>query len=170
MLRTALIRGAFDYPGQKCSAASRAFIPRSVWQRMGDDFLSATEALRCGDVTDLSNHGGAVIDDRAFAKNVKAIERAKSAAGVTVAAGGEYDDRAAVLAAQQRLRHTAGNFYVNGKPTGAVVGQQPFGGSRASGTNEEAGSPLNLLRWTSARSIKETFAPSTDHNYPDMEG
>ncbi len=233
VLRTALIRGAFDYQGQKCSAASRAFIPRSVWQRMGDDFLSATEALRCGDVTDLSNYGGAVIDDRAFAKNVKAIERAKSASGVTVAAGGEYDDsegyfvrptvllsddptdesfcteyfgpilsvhvypdsdynrildvvdagskygltgaviaddRAAVLAAQQRLRHTAGNFYVNDKPTGAVVGQQPFGGSRASGTNDKAGSPLNLLRWTSARSIKETFAPPTDHNYPHMEG
>ena len=233
VLRTALIRGAFDYQGQKCSAASRAFIPRSVWQRMGDDFLSATEALRCGDVSDLSNYGGAVIDDRAFAKNVKAIERAKGAAGVTVAAGGEYDDsegyfvrptvllsddptdesfctehfgpilsvhvypdsdynrildvvdagskygltgaviaddRGAVLAAQQRLRHTAGNFYVNDKPTGAVVGQQPFGGSRASGTNDKAGSPLNLLRWTSARSIKETFAPPTEHNYPHMEG
>ena len=92
VLRTALIRGAFDYQGQKCSAASRAFVPRSVWQPMGDDFLSATEALRYGDVTDLSNYGGAVIDDRAFAKNVKAIERAKGAAGVTVAAGGEYDD------------------------------------------------------------------------------
>jgi len=233
VLRTALIRGAFDYQGQKCSAASRAFVPRSVWQRMGDDFLSATEALRCGDVSDLSNYGGAVIDDRAFAKNVKAIERAKGAAGVTVAAGGEYDDsegyfvrptvllsddptdesfcteyfgpilsvhvypdsdynrildvvdagskygltgaviaddRGAVLAAQQRLRHTAGNFYVNDKPTGAVVGQQPFGGSRASGTNDKAGSPLNLLRWTSARSIKETFAPPTEHNYPHMEG
>ena len=92
VLRTALIRGAFDYQGQKCSAASRAFIPRSVWQQMGDDFLSATEALRYGDVTDLCNYCGAVIDDRAFAKNVKAIERAKSAAGVTVVAGGEYDD------------------------------------------------------------------------------
>ena len=92
VLRTALIRGAFDYQGQKCSAASRAFVPHSVWQQMGDDFLAATEALSYGDVTDLSNYGGAVIDDRAFAKNVKAIERAKSAAGVTVAAGGEYDD------------------------------------------------------------------------------
>lgn len=232
VLRTALIRGAFDYQGQKCSAASRAFIPRSVWQQMGDDFLSATEALRYGDVTDLSNYGGAVIDDRAFAKNVKAIERAKSAASVTIAVGGEYDDsegyfvrptvllsddptdesfcteyfgpilsvhvyaddeydrildvvdsgakyaltgaviaddRAAVLKAEQRLRHAAGNFYVNDKPTGAVVGQQPFGGSRASGTNDKAGSALNLLRWTSARSIKETFVPPTDHNYPHME-
>jgi 1-pyrroline-5-carboxylate dehydrogenase len=232
VLRTALIRGAFDYQGQKCSAASRAFIPRSVWQSMGDDFLGATEALRYGDVTDLSNYGGALIDDRAFAKNVKAIERAKGAAGVTVAAGGEYDDsegyfvrptvllsddagdesfsteyfgpilsvhvypdsdyeqmldvidsgskyaltgaviaddRNAVLQAQNRLRFAAGNFYVNDKPTGAVVGQQPFGGSRASGTNDKAGSPLNLLRWTSARSIKETFVPATDHNYPHME-
>jgi len=232
VLRTALIRGAFDYQGQKCSAASRAFVPRSVWQQMGDDFLSATEALRYGDVTDLTNYGGALIDERAFAKNVKAIERAKSAANVTIAVGGEYDDsegyfvrptvllsddptdeafhteyfgpilsvhvyaddefdrildvvdkgakyaltgaviaddRAAVLAAEQRLRHTAGNFYVNDKPTGAVVGQQPFGGSRASGTNDKAGSALNLLRWTSARSIKETFVPPTDHNYPHME-
>ena len=232
VLRTALIRGAFDYQGQKCSAASRAFIPRSVWQRMGDDFLSATEALPFGDITDLTNYGGAVIDERAFAKNVKAIERAKNAAHVTIAAGGEYDDsegyfvrptvlladdptdeslcteyfgpilsvhvypdadyerildvvdtgasyaltgaviaddRAAVLQTQQRLRHTAGNFYVNDKPTGAVVGQQPFGGSRASGTNDKAGSALNLLRWTSARSIKETFAPPTDHLYPHME-
>jgi 1-pyrroline-5-carboxylate dehydrogenase len=232
VLRTALIRGAFDFQGQKCSAASRAFIPRSVWQKMGDDFLAATDALRCGDVTDLSNYGGALIDERSFAKNVKAIERAKSAAGVTIAAGGEYDDsegyfvrptvllsddptdesfsteyfgpilsvhvypdddyeriigvvdtgakygltgaviaddRAAVLKAQQGLRFAAGNFYVNDKPTGAVVGQQPFGGSRASGTNDKAGSPLNLMRWISARSIKETFVPATDHNYPHME-
>lgn len=231
VLRTALIRGAFDYQGQKCSAASRAYIPRSVWKRMGDDFLSATEALRYGDVTDLSNYGGALIDERAFGKNVAAIERAKGTAGVTVAVGGEYDDsegyfvrptvllsddpaddafateyfgpilavhvypdeqfddilgvvdttaryaltgaviaddRTAVLKAGERLRNTAGNFYVNDKPTGAVVGQQPFGGARASGTNDKAGSALNLLRWTSARSIKETFVPPTDHNYPHM--
>ncbi len=232
VLRTALIRGAFDYQGQKCSAASRAFVARSVWQRMGDELLGATEALRYGDVTDLSNYGGALIDERAFAKNVKAIERAKSAPGVTVAAGGEYDDgegyfvrptvllsddptdeafrdeyfgpilavhvfdddrwddilgivdagtkyaltgaviaddRAAVLSAERRLRNAAGNFYVNDKPTGAVVGQQPFGGSRASGTNDKAGSALNLLRWTSPRSIKETFVPPTEHRYPHME-
>ncbi|MGB8502003.1 L-glutamate gamma-semialdehyde dehydrogenase [Mycobacterium sp.] len=232
VLRTALIRGAFDYQGQKCSAASRAFIPRSVWQRMGDDFLSATEALAYGDVADLSNFGGALIDSRAFTKNVAAIERAKGAPGVTIAAGGEYDDsegyfvrptvllsddpgdeafrteyfgpilavhvypddgydeildvvdrgaryaltgaviaddRAAVMAAADRLRYAAGNFYVNDKPTGAVVGQQPFGGSRASGTNDKAGSALNLLRWTSPRSIKENFVPPTDHNYPHME-
>lgn len=232
VLRTALIRGAFDYQGQKCSAASRAFVPRSVWQRMGDDFLAATEALSYGDVTDLSHYGGAVIDARAFAKNARAIERAKSAPGVTIAVGGECDDsegyfvrptvllsddpgdeafsteyfgpilavhvypdeqfdhildvvdggsryaltgaviaddRAAVATAADRLRFAAGNFYVNDKPTGAVVGQQPFGGSRASGTNDKAGSPLNLLRWTSARSIKETFVPPTDHRYPHME-
>ena len=232
VLRTALIRGAFDYQGQKCSAASRAFIPRSVWQQMGDDFLGAAEALPYGDVTDLSNYGGALIDRRSFTKNVNAIERAKGAAGVTVAAGGEYDDgegffvrptvllsddptdeafrdeyfgpilavhvydddrwddvlgvvdagskyaltgaviaddRAAVLDAQSRLRNAAGNFYVNDKPTGAVVGQQPFGGARASGTNDKAGSALNLLRWTSARSIKETFVPPVDHAYPHME-
>ncbi len=180
VLRTALTRGAFDYQGQKCSAASRAFVARSVWQEMGDDFLSATEELRYGDVTDLTNFGGALIDDRAFAKSVKAIERAKSAANVTIAVGGEYDDsvgyfvrptvllsddptdeafgteyfgpilavhvypdkdydrildvvdagakyaltgaviaddRSAVLRAERRLRHAAGNFYVNDKPT-----------------------------------------------------
>ncbi|MCV7382514.1 L-glutamate gamma-semialdehyde dehydrogenase [Mycolicibacter longobardus] len=231
VLRTALIRGAFDYQGQKCSAASRAYIPRSLWRRVGDDLLAATAELRYGDVTDLTNFGGALIDGRAFAKNVRAIERAKSAAGVTIAVGGDYDDsvgyfvrptvllsddpademfsceyfgpllsvhvypderyeeilelvdtgsryaltgaviaedRHAVRAALQRLRFAAGNFYVNDKPTGAVVGQQPFGGSRNSGTNDKAGSPLNLLRWTSARTIKETFVPPTDHRYPHM--
>jgi len=200
---------------------------------VGDDFLGATEEITYGDVTDLSNYGGALIDERSFTKNVNAIERAKSASGVTIAVGGEYDDsegyfvrptvllsddptdeafreeyfgpilavhvydddrwddvldvvdagskyaltgaviaddRAAVLAAQDRLRYAAGNFYVNDKPTGAVVGQQPFGGSRASGTNDKAGSPLNLLRWTSARSIKETFVPPVQHAYPHMEG
>ncbi len=231
VLRTALIRGAFDYQGQKCSAASRAFIPRSVWQRMGDDFLGAAAELRYGDISDLSNYGGALIDKRAFVKNVDAIERAKGAAGVTIAVGGEYDDsegyfvrptvllsddptdeafateyfgpllsvhvypdeqyesildvidtgsryaltgaviaddREAVLTAQNRLRFAAGNFYVNDKPTGAVVGRQPFGGSRGSGTNDKAGSVLNLSRWTSARTIKETFVAATDHTYPHM--
>jgi 1-pyrroline-5-carboxylate dehydrogenase len=231
VLCTALIRGAFDYQGQKCSAASRAFVARSVWERMGDGFLGATAALRYGDITDLTNYGGALIDRRAFAKNVNAIERAKSAPGVTIAVGGEYDDsvgyfvrptvllsddptdeafsteyfgpvlsvhvypdeqyerildvidtgtryaltgaviaddREAVLTAQSRLRFAAGNFYVNDKPTGAVVGRQPFGGSRGSGTNDKAGSVLNLLRWTSARTIKETFVPATEHSYPHM--
>ncbi len=232
VLRTALVRGAFDYQGQKCSAASRAFVARSVWQQMGDEFLDATGKLAYGDVSDLSNYGGALIDERAFTKNVNAIERAKGASGVTIAVGGEYDDaegyfvrptvllsddptdeafsqeyfgpilavhvfdddrwddvlgivdagsryaltgaviaddRGAVLGAQERLRQAAGNFYVNDKPTGAVVGQQPFGGSRASGTNDKAGSPMNLLRWTSARSIKETFVPPVNHDYPHME-
>jgi 1-pyrroline-5-carboxylate dehydrogenase len=232
VLRTALIRGAFDYQGQKCSAASRAFIAHSVWQRMGDSFLGETAALRYGDITDLTNYGGALIDRRAFIKNVDAIERAKGAPGVTIAVGGEYDDsvgyfvrptvllsddptdesfateyfgpllsvhvypddqyerildvvdagsryaltgaiiaddRRAVLTAQDRLRFAAGNFYVNDKPTGAVVGRQPFGGSRGSGTNDKAGSVLNLLRWTSARTIKETFVPATQHGYPHME-
>lgn len=231
VLSTALIRGAFDYQGQKCSAASRAFVAHSVWQRMGDAFLGAVAELKYGDITDLSNYGGALIDRRAFLKNVDAIERAKGAAGVTIAVGGEYDhsvgyfvrptvllsddptdeafateyfgpllavhvypddqyerildvvdtgsryaltgaviadDRRAVLTAQDRLRFAAGNFYVNDKPTGAVVGRQPFGGSRGSGTNDKAGSPLNLLRWTSARTIKETFVPATDHHYPHM--
>ena len=231
VLSTALIRGAFDYQGQKCSAASRAFVAHSVWQRMGDTFLGAAAELPYGDITDLSNYGGALIDERAFVKNVDAIERAKGAAGVTIAVGGEYDDsigyfvrptvllsddptdesfateyfgpllsvhvypdnqyekvldvidtgsryaltgaviaddRQAVLTAQNRLRFAAGNFYVNDKPTGAVVGRQPFGGSRGSGTNDKAGSAQNLLRWTSARTIKETFVPATDHTYPHM--
>ncbi|MBD0321991.1 MAG: L-glutamate gamma-semialdehyde dehydrogenase [Aldersonia sp.] len=234
VLRTALIRGAFEYQGQKCSAASRAYVPRSVWRRMGDEFLAQAEELPYGDVADLSNFGGAVIDRRAFDKNVAAIERARGAAGVEIPVGGKYDDgegwfvrptvlladnprdeafsteyfgpilsvyvyddadpgsfgeilaeveagapyaltgavvaqdRHAVAEASAALRFAAGNFYVNDKPTGAVVGQQPFGGARASGTNDKAGSPLNLLRWTSARTIKETFAPSTDYRYPHM--
>jgi 1-pyrroline-5-carboxylate dehydrogenase len=231
VLSTALIRGAFDYQGQKCSAASRAFIPHSVWQHMGDSFLGETAALRYGDVTELTNFGGALIDRRAFTKNVNAIERAKGAEGVTIAVGGEYDDskgyfvrptvllsddptdesfateyfgpllsvhvypddqyerilnvvdtgsryaltgaviaddRRAVLTAQERLRFSAGNFYVNDKPTGAVVGRQPFGGSRGSGTNDKAGSLLNMVRWVSARTIKETFVPPTNHSYPHM--
>jgi len=231
VLTTALIRGAFDYQGQKCSAVSRAFIAQSAWQRIGDDLLAATARLRYGDITDFTNFGGALIDRRAFAKNVNAIERAKSTPGVTIPVGGEYDDsegyfvrptillgddptdeafsveyfgpllavhvypdtayeaildvidtatpyaltgaviaddRDAVLVAQQRLRFAAGNFYVNDKPTGAVVGRQPFGGSRGSGTNDKAGSVLNLLRWTSARSIKETFVAATNHEYAHM--
>jgi 1-pyrroline-5-carboxylate dehydrogenase len=231
VLSTALIRGAFDYQGQKCSAASRAFVAHSVWQRIGDDFLGTAAELSYGDITDLSNYGGALIDQRAFVKNVDAIERAKGAAGVTIAVGGEYDDsvgyfvrptvllsddptdesfsteyfgpllsvhvypdadyervldvidtgsryaltgaviaddRQAVLTAQNRLRFAAGNFYINDKPTGAVVGRQPFGGSRGSGTNDKAGSAQNLLRWTSARTIKETFVPATSHRYPHM--
>ncbi|WP_207842789.1 L-glutamate gamma-semialdehyde dehydrogenase [Williamsia soli] len=233
VLRTALIRGAFEYQGQKCSAASRAYIPRSVWDRMGDDFLQETNALAYGDVRDLSNFGGAVIDQRAFDKSAAAIERAKSVPTLTVAAGGghddstgyfvqptvllsddphdesfrtEYfgpilavhvypdndfesmvhevdssaryaltgaviaDDRAAVTTAMSGLRNAAGNFYINDKPSGAVVGQQPFGGARASGTNDKAGSRQNLMRWTSTRTIKETFDPPTSSSYPHMAG
>ncbi|KQX69859.1 L-glutamate gamma-semialdehyde dehydrogenase [Angustibacter sp. Root456] len=231
VLRTALVRGAFEFQGQKCSAASRAYIPRSVWRRLKKDLVDLTESLSVGPVTDLSNFMGAVIDDRAFAKHVAAIERAKSTAGLDVLAGGTYDDsegyfvrptiieggdptdemfateyfgpilsvyvypdsqydkvvdqmesfapyaltgsiiaqdRNAIAAARARLRYAAGNFYVNDKPTGAVVGQQPFGGARASGTNDKAGAMQNLLRWTSTRSIKETFVPPTDHRYPHM--
>jgi 1-pyrroline-5-carboxylate dehydrogenase len=231
VLRTALVRGAFEYQGQKCSAASRAYVPRSLWGRLRDDLASVTDGLTMGPVTDLSNFMGAVIDGRAFAKHVAAIERAKAAPGIEVLAGGRYDDtdgwfvrptvlvaddpidevftteyfgpilaihvyddarydetvrqlesaapyaltgaviardRAAVAAALHALRFAAGNVYVNDKPTGAVVGQQPFGGARASGTNDKAGAPQNLLRWTSTRSIKETFVPPTDHTYPHM--
>jgi len=234
VLATAMIRGAFDYQGQKCSAASRAFVPRSVWSRMGDDFLDQVNALRYGDVTDLSYFGGAVIDRRAFDKNAAAIERARSASGVTVPAGGTVDDsegffvaptvllgedptdemfsteyfgpllavhvyedgpsafsdmikvvdtgtsyaltgaviatdRTAIAEAAKGLRFSAGNFYVNDKPTGAVVGQQPFGGGRTSGTNDKAGSAQNLLRWTSTRSMKETFVPPRSPLYPHQQ-
>jgi 1-pyrroline-5-carboxylate dehydrogenase len=230
VLATALIRGAFEYQGQKCSAASRAYIPRSVWDRMKDSFLATVEALTMGDVTtDLSAFMGAVIDERAFAKHADAIDRARSRPSVKVVAGGSTDDsqgyfvrptvlecsdptdevftteyfgpilavhvfadasydavvdqaadiapyaltgsiiatdRAAIAAATQRLRFSAGNFYINDKPTGAVVGQQPFGGARASGTNDKAGSLLNLVRWVSPRAIKELLAPPTDYRYP----
>jgi 1-pyrroline-5-carboxylate dehydrogenase len=232
VLTTAMIRGAFDYQGQKCSAASRAFIPKSVWASMGDDFLNKVSALSYGDVTDLSHFGGAVIDQRSFDRNAAAIDRAKATSSIDIAAGGTYDDsegyfiqptvllgtdpsdeafsteyfgpilsvhvyddatpnayvdtlrkvdagsgyaltgaviandRAAVQQAHQELRFAAGNFYVNDKPTGAVVGQQPFGGARASGTNDKAGSAQNLLRWTSTRTIKETFVPARNHLYP----
>lgn len=231
VVRTAMIRGAFEYQGQKCSAASRAFIPRSVWKVIKKDLVELTEGLTMGDVTDLSNFMGAVIDDRAFAKHKSAIDRAQAAGNIDIVAGGTYDDsegyfvrptimvgedphdeiftteyfgpllsvhvypdrsfdkimdiidsasayaltgsiiaqdRAAVAKASHRLRFAAGNFYVNDKPTGAVVGQQPFGGGRASGTNDKAGSAQNLLRWTSPRSIKETFVPPKNHTYPHM--
>ena len=231
VLRTALIRGAFEYQGQKCSAASRAYVPSSVWKTIRDDLVDITNGLPQGDVTDFANFMGAVIDERSFAKNAAAIDRARSAPGIQVIAGGTYDDsegyfvrptvlessdptdeafrteyfgpilsvhvfadddfdvavdqmesfadyaltgsiiaqdRDAIAAASERLRFTAGNFYINDKPTGAVVGQQPFGGGRASGTNDKAGAAQNLLRWTSARSIKETFVPATSHIYPHM--
>jgi 1-pyrroline-5-carboxylate dehydrogenase len=231
VLRVALIRGAFEFQGQKCSAASRAYIAKSVWKKMRSDFLAEVEGLPMGDVTDLSNFMGAVIDERAFAKHKRAITRAKRSKSLEIAAGGQLDDsvgyfvrptvvvssdptdamfateyfgpilsvhvyddktfdqavdqmesfapyaltgsiiaqdRAAIADTMEKLRFAAGNFYINDKPTGAVVGQQPFGGARASGTNDKAGAPQNLMRWTSPRSIKETFAPPKDYCYPHM--
>ncbi|WP_405722733.1 L-glutamate gamma-semialdehyde dehydrogenase [Streptomyces sp. NBC_01537] len=232
ILKTALTRGAFEYQGQKCSATSRAYIPRSIWDGgFKEAFAAEVDGLTMGDVTDLSNFIGAVIDDRAFAKNKAAIDRAKADPTVEVVAGGTYDDsvgyfvrptvlvstdpeneifreeyfgpilgvhvydderydemlaqmesvsayaltgsviaqdRAAAAHTMEKLRFAAGNFYINDKSTGAVVGQQPFGGGRASGTNDKAGAASNLTRWTSARSIKETLVPPTDYRYPHM--
>lgn len=231
VLRTALVRGAFEYQGQKCSAASRAYVPASVWQQLREPLVAETEGLSMGDVRDLSNFMGAVIDERAFAKHKKVLDDAVADDGVEIVAGGTYDDsegwfvrptiarvddpahqmvtteyfgpilavhvyedadwssmlgqmesvapyaltgaviaqdRAAVAEAAATLRFAAGNFYINDKPTGAVVGQQPFGGARASGTNDKAGSMANLQRWTSTRIIKETFDPPTDYRYPHM--
>jgi 1-pyrroline-5-carboxylate dehydrogenase len=231
-LRVALVRGAFEYSGQKCSAASRAYVPASLWPSLKDQLIAETEALTVGDVEDFTNFTSAVIDDRAFAKLKTAIDRAKATDGIEVLAGGSYDDsrgyfvrptlllgadpsdeifgreyfgpllavhvyddsaatgfddvlrvvdsaspyaltgaviaddRAAAAKACEALRFTAGNFYVNDKPTGAVVGQQPFGGGRASGTNDKAGSAANLMRWTSPRSIKENFLPPQSVGYP----
>jgi 1-pyrroline-5-carboxylate dehydrogenase len=231
-LEVALVRGAFEYQGQKCSAASRAYVPRSLWEGgLRDGLADRTRSLSYGDVTDLHHFGGAVIDRRAFDRLSGVLQRAGDDPGLEVLAGGtaddstgffvqptvlvgqdprhevfvqEYfgpilsvhvyddaqwdatldlvdttapyaltgavfaDDAHAVAQATERLRFTAGNFYVNDKPTGAVVGQQPFGGARASGTNDKAGSVLNLLRWTSPRTLKTTFVPAVDHAYPHM--
>ncbi|MER5636666.1 L-glutamate gamma-semialdehyde dehydrogenase [Kitasatospora sp. NPDC002227] len=231
VLKTAMTRGAFEFQGQKCSALSRAYVPASIWAELKDDFRDEVEWLTMGDVTDLSNFMSAVIDDRSFAKNKAAIDRAKADPKVEILAGGTYDDsvgyfvrptvlvcedpsaeyfrdeyfgpilavhvyeddkydemleqmegvssyaltgaviaqdREAVQHTMLKLRNAAGNFYINDKPTGAVVGQQPFGGARASGTNDKAGAKQNLARWTSTRSIKETFVPPTDYRYPHM--
>ena len=228
---TAMVRGAFEYSGQKCSAASRAYLPRSIWDAVRDDLVAQTNALSVGDVRDLSNFTSAVIDERAFKKLSKVIDTCHADKTMEVVAGGTYDDsvgwfirptivtstdpradifvteyfgpilgvyvyddadfeatldlvdtaspyaltgsifatdREAVEVALNRLRFTAGNFYINDKPTGAVVGQQPFGGARASGTNDKAGSMWNLIRWTSPRAIKETLVPPTSTGYPHM--
>ncbi|MCY7366099.1 MAG: L-glutamate gamma-semialdehyde dehydrogenase [Frankiaceae bacterium] len=231
-LEIAMVRGAFEYQGQKCSAASRAYVPRSLWDGgLRDAVADRVRSLTYGDVTDLSNFGGAVIDRRAFDRLAAVVRGAADDPALEVLAGGtadgrvgffvdptvlvgedpthevfskEYfgpvlavhvyddakwdavldlvdsstpyaltgaviaDDPYAVAQATERLRFTAGNFYVNDKPTGAVVGQQPFGGARQSGTNDKAGSVLNLLRWTSPRTLKTTFVPPRDHTYPHM--
>lgn len=231
VLTTAMIRGAFEFQGQKCSAASRAYVPRSLWQQISDDFLAQVAAIKPGPVTNMNNFMTAVIDQKSYDRNTAAIERARAADSVSIVAGGTYDDtegffidptvllctdptsefftteyfgpilavhvyedadydrvvtqmesiapyaltgsilatdRRVIAAASEKLRFAAGNFYINDKPTGAVVGQQPFGGGRASGTNDKAGAAQNLMRWTSTRSIKETFDPPTDYRYPFM--
>jgi len=230
---TALVRGAFEYQGQKCSAASRAYIPQNIWPSMKENLLDQVKTIKMGDITDFSNFMGAVIDKPAFDSIVEYIEYAKNAPDAEIIAGGGYDDtkgyfieptvvltsdpkfklmeeeifgpvltvyvypeneflktlemcdatspyaltgaifandRKAVTEASRVLRHSAGNFYINDKPTGAVVGQQPFGGARGSGTNDKAGSYLNLLRWVSARTVKENLNPPKDYRYPYMSG
>jgi len=230
-LAVALVRGAFEYQGQKCSAASRAYIPKSIWPAVRDQVVGMLSEIKMGDVADFSNFVGAVIDERAFKKISGYVTHAKSASDAKIVAGGKCDDsvgffiqptlietsnpnfktmaeeifgpvltvypyddnkleetlelcdktsgfaltgaifardRRVIHQLTTRLEHAAGNFYINDKPTGAVVGQQPFGGGRNSGTNDKAGSMLNLLRWTSVRTIKENFQPITDWKYPFM--
>jgi 1-pyrroline-5-carboxylate dehydrogenase len=230
-LATALVRGAFEYQGQKCSAASRAYVPESIWPRVRDRVLGMLSEVRVGDPADFRNFMGAVIDKKAFDKIKSYIEAAKNDSKVKILSGGEADDsegyfiqptlmqvqdpgyrtmceeifgpvlslyvypdqrwretldvvdrtspyaltgavfaqdRGALAEADAALRYAAGNFYFNDKPTGAVVGQQPFGGARASGTNDKAGSLLNLIRWTSARAVKENLNPPRDPWYPFM--
>ncbi len=232
-LVTALVRGAFEYQGQKCSAASRAYIPDTIWPAVRDRLLDETATIKMGDVCDFSNFMCAVIDQAAFRTISGYIDYAKNNPNLEIIAGGGCDDsegyfieptivvskdpksklmseeifgpvltihvyeaddfdgaldlcdttspyaltgaiiaqdRDAVVKATRRLRHAAGNFYINDKPTGAVVGQQPFGGSRASGTNDKAGSWLNLERWVSPRTVKENFLPPTNYRYPYMDG
>jgi 1-pyrroline-5-carboxylate dehydrogenase len=228
-LAVAIVRGAFEYQGQKCSAASRAYIPQSLWPGVKDRVVAMMNEIRMGDVRDFSNFMGAVIDRRAFEKIGGYLADAR--ANATIVAGGTLNDsdgffvsptlietadpsyrllkeeifgpvitvlpfddakwsdtlalvdrtapyaltgsvfsrdRQPIQEARHVLRHAAGNFYINDKPTGAVVGQQPFGGARASGTNDKAGSKLNLARWASARSVKETFSPALSFKYPFM--
>lgn len=232
VLKTALTRGSFEFQGQKCSASSRAYVPASIWNDgFKEEFAAEVDGIKMGDVTDLSNFIGAVIDERAFAKNKAAIDRAASDPTCTIVAGGTYDDsvgyfvrptvvecsdpanevftteyfgpflaihvyeddkyeemltqmesasdyaltgsviagdRAAAAYTMEKLRYAAGNFYINDKSTGAVVGQQPFGGGRSSGTCDKAGAPQNLQRWTLTRAIKETLVSPTEYAYPHM--
>ena len=230
-LATAIVRGSFEYQGQKCSAASRVYVPSNLWTSLKERLSDEIPEIKMGDVSDFENFMGAVIDDRAFNKHADALKKAKPGTGAEVVTGGKTDDatgyfvsptviraedpgsrflseelfgpivtayvypekeyeetldlvdstspygltgavfandKAAVVKARDRLRFAAGNFYVNDKPTGAVVGQQPFGGARRSGTNDKAGSMWNLIRWVSPRTIKETFVPPTDYRYPYM--
>lgn len=229
VVSTALLRGAFEYQGQKCSAASRAYIPASLWPAVKEKMQTGINSFKVGPVEDFSNFINAVIDEKSFNKLVKYIDAAKVDTSIEIVAGGTYDksegwfihptvlkvndpyyvtmceelfgpvlslyvyeddqfnevmdiidktsvyaltgsiisqDRYAIAEATYRLRNAAGNFYINDKPTGAVVGQQPFGGARGSGTNDKAGSMINLLRWVSPRTIKETFDPPKDYRYP----
>ena len=229
---TALSRGAFEYQGQKCSAASRAYIPSNLWDDVKKYLLEDLDSMKMGGVEDFSNFINAVIDEKSFDKIAGYIDRAKVAPNVEIIAGGKYDksvgyfiqptvlvvqdpmyptmqeeifgpvltvyvyhedhfdttlelvdqtspyaltgavfskDRYAIELASHKLKNAAGNFYINDKPTGAVVGQQPFGGARASGTNDKAGSMIKLLRWVSPRTIKETFISPTDYRYPFLE-
>jgi 1-pyrroline-5-carboxylate dehydrogenase len=231
-LAVGMVRGAYEYQGQKCSAASRAYIPDTLWPAVRDRVVAMINDVRMGDVADFTNFMGAVIDRRAFTRLKDHLDGAKRDPGAKILAGGGTDDsvgyfvqptllqvddpgyrlmceeifgpvlttyvypaskwretlalvdqtspyaltgavfardRRALAEADQALRNAAGNYYVNDKPTGAVVGQQPFGGARASGTNDKAGSILNLLRWVSPRSIKETLNPPKDYRYPFME-
>jgi len=232
-LVTAMIRGAFEFQGQKCSALSRAYIPSTIWKEVKSKYVKEVASVKIGDPEDFRNFMNAVIDKQAFDTITSYIENAKKADGVEVLTGGGYDDskgyfiqpttivtddprfttmceeifgpvltiyvydpkkwsdtlnlvdqtspyaltgcvfandRHAIIEATEALAHAAGNFYINDKPTGAVVGQQPFGGSRASGTNDKAGSMSNLMRWVSQRTIKETFVPPKDYRYPFMAG
>jgi len=230
-LTTAIVRGAFEFQGQKCSAASRVYVPKSVWTKLKPALLDTVATLKTGDVQDFRNFMGAVIDQRSFQKIKGYVDEAKAQPDYEILAGGTCDDgtgwfvqptvvlsrgpetrlmreeifgpvvtifvyedgdldqaldacdanpyaltgavfaddRLAVAALADRLRGAAGNFYINDKPTGSVVGQQPFGGSRASGTNDKAGSAANLMRWVSVRAVKETLVPPTDYRYPFLD-
>jgi 1-pyrroline-5-carboxylate dehydrogenase len=232
-LAAAIVRGSFEYQGQKCSASSRVYAPSNLWPALRERLREEIATIAVGDVADFRNFMGAVIDGASFETQKAAIEEAKAHEGTEIVVGGGYDDsrgyfvdptvietrdpafrllreeifgpvvttyvydehrwdetldlidstapygltgavfsedRAAVADAGDRLRYAAGNFYVNDKPTGAVVGQQPFGGARASGTNDKAGSMWNLIRWASPRAIKETFVPPTSYRYPFLDG
>jgi len=231
-LVTAMIRGAFEYQGQKCSALSRVYIPSNIWKDVKEKYVSQVNTIKVGNPEDFTHFMNAVIDQAAFNSITSYIKQAKKDSNVEIITGGNYDDsvgyfvepttiltsdpnyrtmceeifgpvltiylyhpsdwldtlelvnntspyaltgcvigtdRKAIEEASFRLTHAAGNFYINDKPTGAVVGQQPFGGSRASGTNDKAGSMFNLIRWISMRTIKETFDPPKDYRYPFME-